>query len=981
MDTIESLGMDLDLLQIAKVVECHADGIKNHIFHNKKTFNIITQNIRSVNCNLPGFTTLLQESDTPWDVIVLSECWLPSNKHIPDLDNYYHAATTHNYTQNEGVVIYFNKSLNVTVEEPQIADANCLILKLNNSTCVVGIYRPPAQHDLTNFINSLDQTLASLKSYPNIFLCGDINIDLIPSNPSKRQHEYLDMLASHGMLACHTLPTHGRTCYDHLIAKTKLNTTCIVVDSTITDHYTVAASVNMKLDHSSDNKKTHTIDYPALDFTIQQLDFTPVLRCPDPNTATNLLIDTITSAINKCTKPHKTPKRKAILKPWITKGLLRCIKNRDNLYRKHKKNPDNEILALTYKRYRNYCTQILKKVKINYEKTQIEGAKNNHKRLWQVIKDINGLKKPRDHSQTLLDINCPNQHINEINTYFSNIGKNLTEKIKTARPVNETPHYKNRTSHSPSPLHSLLMGPVLESDVLLIISGLKEKSAVGLDHIPSKLVKRYALTLASPIAYICNLSIEQGTFPSAFKKALIIPIYKSGDKARADNYRPISILPTLSKILERLMNNYLIKFLETNKLLSNNQYGFRHGRSTGDAVQDLVEAIIFSLDNKKKCLAIFLDLKKAFDTVSIQQLLDKMERVGIRGIALALFRDFLSHRTQRTKIGNWTSDETAVTCGLPQGSCISPTLFLIYIDSLCRLQLDGGKVLTFADDTVLFFTSDSWDEVYKLAQNGMAQTSGWLRNNLLTLNTSKTKYMTFALKSNHLPPPTLSITVQECSESPQNCSCPHLERVNNLKYLGVLIDHNMSFKPHLESLANRLRKLIYIFKTMRHIADKRVITMVYNALCQSLINYCITSWGGATKTHLLEVERAQRAILKVAAGLPFRHPTSELYKYWDLLTVRQSFILLTTLKQHSQLHYDPDKIKDKRRKWTVCHIPSLSTATATSFFPYLGPLLYNRLNKQLNIYPLHKYSFKTTVKTYLKSLDYTSTENLLATIT
>lgn len=321
-----------------------------------------------------------------------------------------------------------------------------------------------------------------------------------------------------------------------------------------------------------------------------------------------------------------------------------------------------------------------------------------------------------------------------------------------------------------------------------------------------------------------------------------------------------------------------------------------------------------------------------------------------------------------------SNDELPLEC---QGSILGPTLFLIYINDLCQLHLGNGQIFTFADDTALFFSGDSWDGVFGVAQEGFNRVVAWLRNNVLTLNVAKTKYVAFAHRSNVLPPRSLSITAHTCWLTHQPCVCPSLQRTNNIKYLGVTLDQFLSFKPHIDVLVTRLRKLIYIFKSLKHVADRRTIKMVYYALCQSLIDYCIISWGGAAKTHLMEAERAQRAILKVAAGLPYRFSTVDLYKKWDVLSIRQTFVLHTVLKKHSQLIYDSDLLKDKRRKGTVCNTKFFRLRQSHKFFCYLGDYLYNVINKGQNIYPLHKTSCKKKVTDFLKTLSYEETEKLL----
>jgi hypothetical protein len=218
--------------------------------------------------------------------------------------------------------------------------------------------------------------------------------------------------------------------------------------------------------------------------------------------------------------------------------------------------------------------------------------------------------------------------------------------------------------------------------------------------------------------------------------------------------------------------------------------------------------------------------------------------------------------------------------------------------------------------------------------------SNWLKSNILTLNSSKTKYLAFSASRRGLPT-VGSIYAHNCSRPYYHCNenCLALERVDNIRYLGVIIDSNLNFKPHLSALVSRLRKLIYIFKQLRNSADHKTSKSIYFALCQSLLTYCIPAWGGMGKNTLLEVERAQRGILKTAASLPYRHPTLDLYKIWDVLTVRQLFITRTLLRKHNELPYDPKIYADKRRKHKIFPSLKLSTSLARRHFYYQGNFL------------------------------------------
>lgn len=267
---------------------------------------------------------------------------------------------------------------------------------------------------------------------------------------------------------------------------------------------------------------------------------------------------------------------------------------------------------------------------------------------------------------------------------------------------------------------------------------MKSDSAPGWDNIPTSLLKSGEKIIVPVISHLANLCFEQGVFPSAFKLALITPVHKGGDKTDPSNYRPISVLLSISKILEKLINRRLVNYLTKLNILSTSQFGFRQGLSTEDAVMALTSVVIDKVDNRNKCLAVFLDLKKAFDTVSIPILLSRFENIGISGSALQLLTQYANERKQRVKIGEYTSQEETISFGVPQGSVLGPTMFLLYINSLCNMKLDKGHIFSYANDTAIVFEGKTWDDVRKSTENGLMSVKNWLDSNLLTLSLVKT---------------------------------------------------------------------------------------------------------------------------------------------------------------------------------------------------------------------------------------------------
>ncbi|KAJ8711530.1 hypothetical protein PYW07_008772 [Mythimna separata] len=952
---------------------CPPDKCHQILGNPNKTINVLHLNIRSISKNFNSVLVLLASLKISCDVIIFSECWLNKNINIPILPGYSVYSSTISLNQNDGVVVYVRSDLEHVITEPEFDDANCLIFKLADIV-IIAIYRPPSFRKIDNFLSSLNTVLSSVSSYKNVFLVGDMNINIIPTNNDATYNDYMNLTASHGLLPAYTSPTRDKSCLDHVMTRAEKFVLSFIMDSHITDHVPVLVCIQNKTKRKI-TKSVSKVDLVKVVSEIAKTDFSAILSSRNANWAAESLIDTIASILHNNTLTIRIPSRLKIIKPWITPGLLKCIRNRDNMHKEHKKAPDNYILKITYLRYRNFCNKLLYRLKNNYEKIEFEKAKNNPKKTWQVIKNV--INKQVSTSPPLELLSAPGldckSSLNLINSFFANIGKDLATKHTNACTKHES-YVKDGSQVNTM----VLLSPDC-AEIENVIMGLRSDSAPGWDGIGARLLKLSRQTLVPLVTHICCLCISEGIFPRVLKRAVIHPIHKGGDRGSVNNYRPISVLPALSKVLEKVLNNRLVSYLEKNNILSKNQFGFRRGKSCEDAFAALIDDVVETLDKKSKCLGLFLDLSKAFDTVSVPILLKKLEQIGVRGPALAVFASYLSERTQCIKIGTYVSDECGLAYGVPQGSILGPTLFLVYVNSLCDLALPNCSIYTYADDTALLVHAESWEEARERAEFVLSIVMSWLTANSLTLNVEKTNFITFSLTSSSQPDNSFAVKAHTCdTQNSSHCSCLPLSRTNSVKYLGILIDDLITWNAQIKVLAGRVRKLITVFKNLRYSADADILRMVYFSLCQSILSFGITVWGGAPKTSMLQLERAQRAVLKVMTFKHYRHSTAQLYKECQVLTVRQLFVLNCTLRKHMLLQLDFDRLT-KRRTTNVCSIVRHRTKLAKRHFRILGSRIYNFVNKKCSIYRLNKFECKARVSKWITTLSYDEVECILNT--
>ena len=370
-------------------------------------------------------------------------------------------------------------------------------------------------------------------------------------------------------------------------------------------------------------------------------------------------------------------------KPWITNEILKLIKAKDRTYHKIVKEPDSIIkneLNIRYKQQKNEITKLIRKSKKIYYTNYFEKNSNNIKKLWAGINQIINRCNTQNNIPVSIEIDIdgnvstivdPKEIANTFNSHYTSVAEKILKKRKYSGNKSFSSYLKNPNSLS------FLIKPTSPTEIEDVISKLDTNKSTGPNSIPQQIIQSIKKSIALPLSNIFNMSFSQGKCPSILKISSVIPIYKKDSKLIAANYRPISLLSNINKILEKIMFNRLYKFLESTESIYDLQFGFRQKHSTNDALLSMTQQIKDTMDKGNVAVGVFVDFQKTFDTVNHKILLKNLEHYGVRGIAINWFSSYLKNREQYVSISNVQSDTKHISHGVPQGSVLGPLLFLI----------------------------------------------------------------------------------------------------------------------------------------------------------------------------------------------------------------------------------------------------------------------------------------------------------------
>ena len=887
------------------------DSLISTLTRNKNQFSILSTNIQCISAKfdeLKIFIETLKQSNLEFSAICIQETWLAEGADISQiqLEGYTCISQGYSCTSKGGLIIYLNKRFQY-LDKNKLTGYNTwegqvIQVKkgeyLAKPVLIGNIYRPPRDliENYNEFMDEITPILNNLESSNcDVILTGDFNIDLLKINQKQIISEYFDMLTNHSFFPKITLPTrlskkHG-TLIDNFFCKLTehtLDTTSGILIKKFSDHQPYFTLLNNFITHNQtptyvtinkqDDVSTSKFQNELLNSNeINNLDINPNL---DPNINYNVLHKSIQDAKEKHMPIRQVKYNKYTHKKnkWITTGIIKSIKFRDNLYKTHKMtNPDSEqyyIQVANLKTFNSILKKSIREAKKNYYNNLFMKFKCDIKGTWKTINDIlNRTKKKntfpsffRDEENNIITDKL--QISNKFNTFFATIGSNLAKKIIS--PTDKT--FKTYLSKTHS--YTFKLKNIDEKTTNDIIDKLAPKSSFGLDGLSTKLVKLIKPILIRPITIIINQMLNSGIFPDKLKIAKINPIFKKDDETLFTNYRPISLLPAISKIFEKVIFQQVYQYFQDNKLFYSAQYGFRTEHSTEFAALELIDRIIINMDKMNTPVGIFLDLSKAFDTLDHHILLQKLHFYGFTGTALNLMESYLTGREQFVGIDNTISDSITVTTGVPQGSILGPLLFIIYINDMAQAS-DIFDFIIYADDTSLTTTIEiivregNNLSIQNSINNELTKITDWLKLNRLSLNIPKTKFMVFHTTKRRIP--LIQIKIEDTI----------IEKVSDFNFLGLTINEHLNWKSHTDKIANKISRNIGILNKLKHSLPLQTKVLIYNSLILSHINYGLLVWGYSC----VRITKLQKKAVRIISLSKYNAHTEPVFKQLKLLKV------------------------------------------------------------------------------------------------
>lgn len=914
-----------------------------------QNLNIFILNVRSVRQNFDNTLSLIEATKVNYDVVVLTEVWIKEHEtdlyHIP---NYYSMLCASKTSSAGGVLVFYSEKLNV-IKANAICRVNSetvkIVIKIDKRKMidVNAVYRSPNKKfsDPRLFIQDELSVICdkSSKDVTDIIFCGDININLIgdcnEKNKNKIRHDYLKALTELGLeqVLDDVTRLESKSCIDHIFMKTNQIKDQKVEVIPRADHCALKLKCTYEVTdlRRTDTKSSVRQVYNEVLFKnlITAHDWSFYFGIQNAEEAANYLVDTFAGYQKQSRHEVKCSKlRRRKLKPWISHGLIAKVRRE-----KHTLKCNAAI-----NRLRKTC----RKQKHVYYNSKFKSSKKNPSKQWKLINhDIRGkVKKGFKLSEIPeLDEDVNDQEkINKLNHHLATTGKKIAES--TQCQANQFQDYLDDMERTYTRFNFLPPSP---AEILAAIDNIGKSNATGFDKIFPKFIRSCKDICSLLLEHVFKLCLIQCTYPSVWKISVVTPLHKTKTKS-IENLRPISVPPFFAKIFEKVLIGQMQFYFETNQLINERQFGFKKNSCTEDAIVVLQQFVTDALEVKMIPVIVFLDLRKAFDTISKSRLLKKLDKAGFETKSLQFLSSFLNERKQVVKINDLFSEEENVEFGLPQGGILSPLLFNFFINDIHMLE-DNSLKLQYADDTALCYTLQDLSDL-KLVSHNFSLIKDFLLLNYLSLNVSKTKLLIFRRKGKVDG----TITVHQCSDYwDQSCSCPRISNVSDTEYLGTIIQQDMRWNKHTSKVLQKLRTTCATMISIKNMVDEKLLRNIYFSLFESHIRYALLAYGGANKSLLESIFIMQKKAIRIINGLNKRDSTQEYFRKEKILNIYALYLfkLFRFYSVNRELFVDNElKAHETRRNKKLIKCVPLINFDSSCQTPYFRILkIINNVNQ------------------------------------
>lgn len=738
------------------------------------------------------------------------------------------------------------------------------------------VYRPPHQSD---FIQTLELVCAGCHDFLNreVILMADNNIDVLNTN-GPLYNGFCDFLKMHGLTQLISVPTriteHSQTAIDHIM----VSDTCKIMQSGvivygISDHFLTYCTRKVKrapINCHRSLKIRSLKRYDPINFLdmLNKINWMEITNICDVDLAWGQFQTTFLDVLDKIA-PQKEIRIKQRSQPWINNDILDKIHLRDKILSEFKK-AKLPALFKEYRALRNKVQRMVDEAKKDYFRSKIEEHKKDSKKLWETLRPLGAKENPKHKQSKIgLDINGSISHdkkmvANTFNSFFTTIASNLVKKLPSTPGVFSDPlkvqKFYEEKGVQPNTFY---FKQVTEELVFKKLKGLNSSKATGFDSIPAKFLKDAAEIITPVITYLINLSITNNHFPHKLKVARVIPLYKKGLKSDPGNFRPISILCTISKIVERIIYEQIDSYLAEQNILFDFQSGFRKAHSTDTCLLYLTDFIRKEVDKGNVCGMVLIDLQKAFDTVQYDILLNKLKALGFSDSSLQWVRSYLVGREQVVDVEGTLSSPLKLTCGVPQGSILGPLFFLLYVNDMpsaidCHLFL-------FADDSAILVSHKDKSEVERLLSVQLSKLSVWLADNKLSLHLGKTESILFGSRDKLRKSQEFRVTLGNFIITAREV----------VTYLGCILDNKLTGEFMAQRVITKVSQRTKFLARISSLLDRNTLKTLADALVQCHFDYACTSWyTGTSKGLKVKLQTCQNKLIRVVHKL---HPRTHLH--------------------------------------------------------------------------------------------------------